>query len=64
MFHLIEISVKTSQTHRPSKCATFNGAQHIFSLAKFFQIMILKSVHPFGTTAGVIRVKPTRLSEY
>ena len=50
----IEINVK-SQTHLPSKCAAFNNAQHKFSPAKLFQNMIFKSVHHFGTTAGVIR---------
>ena len=49
--------LKDSQTHRPSKCSAFNGAQHIFSPAKLFQNMISKNVHHFGRTAGVIRVK-------
>ena len=49
--------LKYSQTPGPSKCAAINGAQHIFSAAKLFQTMISKSVHHFGTTTGVIRVR-------
>ena len=51
---LQKLMLKESQTPGPSKCAAFNGAQHIFSPAKLFQNMIAKSVHHFGTTAGVI----------
>ena len=49
--------LKDSQTHRPSKCATFYGAQHIFSPANLFQNMISKSVYHICATAEVIRVK-------
>ena len=49
--------LKDGQTHRPSKCSTFNTAWHIFSQAQLFQNIISKSVCLLGTTAGVIRVK-------
>ena len=48
--------LKYSQTHRPSKCSTFNTALNIFSQAQLFQNIISKSVCLLGTTAGVIRV--------
>ena len=50
----IEINVWRRSNPGPSNCAAFYGAQHIFSSAKLFQNMISKSVHHFGTTAGVI----------
>ena len=58
VFHLFQkLMLKDSQTHHPSKCATFYGAQHIFSPANLFQNMISKSVYHICTTAEVIRVK-------
>ena len=47
--------LKYSQTPGHSKCAAFNGAQHIFIPAKLLQNMISKRVYNFGTTDGVIR---------
>ena len=41
-------------TWRGLGCAESNGAQHIFSPANLYQNLISKSVHHFGTTAGVI----------
>ena len=51
------LAISCQPMHRPSKCTTFYGAQHIFSPAKLFQNMISKSVYHICTTAGVIRVK-------
>ena len=48
--------LKYSQTPGHSKCAAFNGAQHIFIPAKLLQNMISKRVYNFGTTDRVIRV--------
>ena len=48
--------LKYSQIPGLLKCEAFNGAQHIFSPAKLVQNIISRSVHHFGTTAGIISV--------
>ena len=53
--------LEDNQTHRPSKCPTFNTARHIFGQAQLSQNIISKSVCLLGTTDRVIRLVETRV---